>query len=72
MNFPVPEKLDMEASDIVARWPIWRTKWEQYQAATELDKKSGKTQVSILLTILGKSVANIRQHGYRENRKGRH
>ena len=58
-QLPVPEQLDMEATDISIRWPIWKKKWEHYYAATELEKKNGSTQVSILLTILGESAQKI-------------
>ena len=51
--------LDMEVTDISIRWPIWKKKWEHYYAATELEKKNGSTQVSILLTILGESAQKI-------------
>ena len=58
-QLPVPEQLDMEATDISIRWPIWKKKWGHYYAATELEKKNGSTQVSILLTILGESAQKI-------------
>ena len=38
-QLPVPEQLDMEATDISIRWPIWKEKWGHYYAATELEKK---------------------------------
>ena len=34
MNFPLPEQLDMDTLDILARWRICKKKWVHYQAAT--------------------------------------
>ena len=61
-QLPVPEQLDMEATDISIRWPIWKKKWGHYYAATELEKKEWKyTSVYITYYIRRISTENIRK-----------
>ena len=34
-------------------WPVWKLRWERYHAASELERKPGRTQVSSLIYAMG-------------------
>ena len=34
-------------------WPDWKSRWERYHAASELERKPGRTQVSSLIYAMG-------------------
>ncbi|KAG0717678.1 hypothetical protein GWK47_053916 [Chionoecetes opilio] len=45
---------DIHERNATELWKDWRSRWECYAAATELNKKPGEVQVySILLTVIG-------------------
>ena len=40
-------------------WPDWKKRWERYRAASELEGKSGRTQVSSLIYAMGADAETI-------------
>ena len=60
-GIPVPQAMDMKG-DLVQNWEFFRASWENYEIATELDKKDAKIRVATLLAIIGKETLKIYQH----------
>ncbi|KAK4296250.1 hypothetical protein Pmani_031249 [Petrolisthes manimaculis] len=52
-SLPPPPSFDIHDRNAAEQWKNWRSRWECYAMATELDKKPGEVQVSVLLTVIG-------------------
>ncbi|XP_070537022.1 uncharacterized protein [Ptychodera flava] len=60
-NFPVPASMEMKG-DLVQNWAFFRSNWENYEIATELNKKDQKIRVATLLSVMGKECFRIYKH----------
>ena len=49
-NLPLPQKLDFRGN-IVTNWKRFKRMWTNYEIATGLDKKLGKTRTATLLNF---------------------
>ncbi len=52
-SLPPPPSFDIYERNAAEQWKDWRSRWECYALATELNKKPGEVQVSVLLTVIG-------------------
>ena len=57
-NLPLPQKLDFRGN-IVTNWKRFKRMWTNYEIATGLDKKLGKTRTATLLTCIGADALEI-------------
>ncbi|XP_038055836.1 uncharacterized protein K02A2.6-like [Patiria miniata] len=55
---PPPAKMDMKG-DQVSNWQFFKSSWQNYLVATELDKKDTSIHVATLLTVMGKECYEV-------------
>ena len=60
-NFPVPAAMEMKG-DLVQNWSFFRSQWEDYEIATELNKKDEVIRVATLRSVLGKDCLHVYKH----------
>ena len=60
-NFPIPCAMDC-TGDISGNWDFFRSSWNDYEHATELDKKEMSIRVASFRSILGRDAQRILQH----------
>ena len=53
---PVPLKL---GSDVAADWERFRSEWNNYEVATELDNASGKRRAAVFLACIGSAAHSV-------------
>jgi len=59
-NFPIPCPMDC-TGDISGNWDFFRSSWNDYKRATELDKKEMSIRVASFRSILGRDAQRILQ-----------
>src|ERR1700733_4256352 len=58
--FPIPAPMDC-LGDIATNWDFFRDSWNDYECATELDKKDMKIRVATFRSVLGRDAQRILQ-----------
>lgn len=60
-NFPVPAPMEFKG-DLSSNWTFFRSQWDNYVIATELDQKDDVVVVASLLSVLGKECFRVYTH----------
>ena len=60
-NFPVLSPMDCKG-DQAENWKFFRLQWEDFQTATELNKKSAAIRTVTLRSVMGKDCLRIYHH----------
>ena len=60
-NFPVPSPMDCKG-DRAENWKFFRSQWEDFETATELNKKSAAIRIATLRSVMGKDCLRIYHH----------
>ena len=60
-NFPVPSPMDCKG-DQAENWKFFRSQWEDFETATELNKKSAAIRIATLRSVMGKDCLRIYHH----------
>jgi len=59
-NFPIPTPMDC-TGDVSGNWDFFRSSWNDYEHATELDRKEMSIRVATFRSILGRDAQRILQ-----------
>ena len=60
-NFPVPSPMGCKG-DRAENWKFFRSQWEDFETATELNKKSAAIRIATLRSVMGKDCLRIYHH----------
>ena len=58
INMPVPDKMDMKG-DLATNWQFFLESFQNYEVATELDKKAMTIRVATLKAVMGKDCLQV-------------
>ena len=60
-NFPVPSPMDCKG-DQAENWKFFRSQWENFETATELNRKSAAIRIATLRSVMEKDCLRIYHH----------
>ena len=49
-KIPLPKALNLETTNKLKSWTIFKQKWKNYELATDLDEKTNEKRVATLLS----------------------
>ena len=58
-HLPPPTPLQIHDTQVSEKWKTFRRAWDSYALALELDKKTQKVQVAILLTVIEEEAREV-------------